>query len=167
MLYNGDDAPDQLGTADDVVFFRRDAGVDYEVFKYRYNSNNVTFTGNVGIGVANPTQKLTVAGTIESTSGGIKFPDGTTQTTASLGGQMQRGRIGTCTNNSTGTTGSVTFATAFSAIPIISVSPIELDNSGCTSVRIIAHSTTGFSWNSYVGGTLQACDCINWTAIEP
>lgn len=42
--------------------------------------------GNVGIGTTNPGQKLSVAGTIESTSGGIKFPDGTTQTTAAGGG---------------------------------------------------------------------------------
>ncbi len=54
MLYNGDDAPDQLGTTDDVVFFRRDAGVDHEVFKYRYNSSNVTFAGNIGIGTSSP-----------------------------------------------------------------------------------------------------------------
>jgi hypothetical protein len=38
--------------------------------------------GNVGIGTSTPGQKLTVAGTIETTSGGVKFPDGTTQTTA-------------------------------------------------------------------------------------
>lgn len=37
---------------------------------------------NVGIGTASPAQKLTVAGTIQSTSGGFKFPDNTTQTTA-------------------------------------------------------------------------------------
>jgi len=37
--------------------------------------------GNVGIGVT-PGQKLTVAGIVESTSGGYKFPDGTIQTTA-------------------------------------------------------------------------------------
>ena len=39
-------------------------------------------SGNVGIGTTSPGQKLTVVGTVESTSGGFKFPDGTTQTTA-------------------------------------------------------------------------------------
>jgi len=38
--------------------------------------------GNVGVGTTSPAQKLSVAGTIESTSGGVKFPDGTVQTTA-------------------------------------------------------------------------------------
>jgi hypothetical protein len=39
--------------------------------------------GSVGIGITNPTEVLQVAGTIQSTTGGFKFPDGTTQTTAS------------------------------------------------------------------------------------
>jgi hypothetical protein len=38
--------------------------------------------GNVGIGNPNPTSKLSVAGTIESGSGGFKFPDGSVQATA-------------------------------------------------------------------------------------
>ncbi len=41
---------------------------------------------NVGIGTKTPTSKLTVAGTIESTTGGFKFPDGTVQQTAQLVG---------------------------------------------------------------------------------
>ncbi|MFH1110097.1 MAG: hypothetical protein V1790_13015 [Planctomycetota bacterium] len=41
--------------------------------------------GNVGIGSLG-TSKLTVAGTIESTTGGVKYPDGTTQTTATIAG---------------------------------------------------------------------------------
>ncbi len=40
-----------------------------------------TSADNVGIGTTDPGQKLTVAGTIESTNGGFKFPDGTIQTT--------------------------------------------------------------------------------------
>ena len=45
-------------------------------------------SGNVGIGTGatSPSSKLTVAGTIESTSGGVKFPDGSTQTTAASSG---------------------------------------------------------------------------------
>lgn len=41
-------------------------------------------TGNVGIGTTSTTSLLTVNGVVESTSGGIKFPDGTTQTTATV-----------------------------------------------------------------------------------
>lgn len=38
--------------------------------------------GKVGIGTTNPSEILSVNGTIESMSGGIKFPDGTVQTSA-------------------------------------------------------------------------------------
>jgi hypothetical protein len=51
-------------------------------FRTTQGANFAETGGNVGIGTTNPGQKLTVAGTIESTSGGFKFPDGTTQTTA-------------------------------------------------------------------------------------
>jgi hypothetical protein len=40
---------------------------------------------NIGIGTTTPTSKLTVAGMIETTLGGLKFPDGTLQTTAANG----------------------------------------------------------------------------------
>ena len=42
--------------------------------------------GNVGIGTSTPGSSLTVVGTIYSSTGGFKFPDGTTQTTAATGG---------------------------------------------------------------------------------
>ncbi len=43
-------------------------------------------TGNVGIGTTTPAFPLSVNGVIQSTSGGFRFPDGTTQTTAATGG---------------------------------------------------------------------------------
>jgi len=48
----------------------------------RNNAVTVLNNGNVGIGVSAPTQPLQVAGIIESTSGGFKFPDNTIQTSA-------------------------------------------------------------------------------------
>jgi hypothetical protein len=41
--------------------------------------------GRIGIGTITPMSPLTVAGLIESASGGFKFPDGTIQTTAAAG----------------------------------------------------------------------------------
>ncbi len=64
-------------------YLRIDAGGSEAV---RVESN-----GNVGIGTTSPNTRLdvsgdvSVSGIIETTSGGIKFPDGTTQTTAAGG----------------------------------------------------------------------------------
>lgn len=45
-------------------------------------------SGQVGIGAANPQWPLTVSGAISSTSGGLKFPDHSVQTAATLGGEQ-------------------------------------------------------------------------------
>ncbi len=51
------------------------------------NADTLTLkAGNVGVGTTSPGYPLAVAGTIYSSTGGFRFPDGTTQTTASTGG---------------------------------------------------------------------------------
>ena len=69
-------------------------GVGKDQFNDFYIDNNTNggrqltisqTTNNVGLGTASPTSKLTVAGTIESTSGGVTFPDGSTQPNAAVG----------------------------------------------------------------------------------
>lgn len=62
----------------------------------------VIVNGNVGIGVASPISKLAVAGVIETTSGGVKFPDGTIQTSRGLTSVSTT----CCTLNGNGTSSS-------------------------------------------------------------
>lgn len=54
---------------------------NFQIFNDATGQNAVLIdrTNKVGIGTTTPAQKLSVAGTIESTSGGVKFPDGTVQ----------------------------------------------------------------------------------------
>lgn len=76
---------------DGNVFLGNQAGYNETGSNKLYIANSLTdppliygnfSTGNVGLGTTNPVVKLQVAGTVHSTSGGFKFPDGTSQTTA-------------------------------------------------------------------------------------
>jgi hypothetical protein len=57
--------------------------------------------GNVGVGTKLPTSKLTVAGIIQSSSGGFKFPDGTIQTTSAAGALFSVAHDATLVGNGT------------------------------------------------------------------
>jgi hypothetical protein len=67
---------------------------------------HVAADGKVGIGTDAPAQALSVAGAIESTTNGFRFPDGTVQATASTGGGGFWSSSGTnIFNNNSGTVG--------------------------------------------------------------
>jgi hypothetical protein len=60
-------------------------GGQFQIFNDAIGQNALWVDGatnNVGIGTITPNQKLSVNGTVESTSGGFKFPDGTVQSAA-------------------------------------------------------------------------------------
>lgn len=103
----------------------------------------------LGIGTTSPGQKLTVAGTIESTSGGIKFPDGTTQTTAATAGGISARTTTSCT---AGVASSCTTPSC----------PTGYFLSGCTVEPLSPAYTTG--WFAAVKAFVQTnsqCQCIN------
>lgn len=71
-------------------------------------------TGKIGVNNITPTSQLTVTGVIESTTGGIKFPDGTTQTTAATGSGSVTSVTGTSpVVSSGGTTPAISLASGY------------------------------------------------------
>jgi hypothetical protein len=71
-----------------IMMFGFDTSIDASYIQSTHSGVNVKALtlnpagGNVGIGVTNPLRKLAVNGTIESITGGFRFPDGTIQTSA-------------------------------------------------------------------------------------
>ncbi len=110
--------------------------------------------GNVGIGTTSPAQKLSVAGIIESTSGGIKFPDGTTQGTAATGGLWSSSGSNIYYN-----TGNVGIGTVSPSEKLDVVGNIELtgtvipDNICGISGTVLQYSADSID-NNLVGGAL-------------
>jgi hypothetical protein len=123
-----------------------------------------TSSGNVGVGTATANSKLTVAGLIETTTGGVKFPDGTTQITAGAGTTMSAANV------SSGDFGSNTGGGNYSFPGSLGVGTTSTDGrlvvqqnmsdygTSFTSphVKLLAGSTvdtTGFVGITYAGST--------------
>ncbi len=97
--------------------------------------------GKVGIGTTTPTSPLTVAGLIESTSGGFKFPDGTVQTTSATGALFSVANDATLTGN--GTSGS----------PLGVAVPLNLIGNGLgNSIIVVANNAEGGIGAQVLGG---------------
>jgi hypothetical protein len=82
---------------------------------------------------------------------------------------LQWGKVGSGADGGAGSAGSVTFPIAFpnAVFSVNAMVSEEINNSGATSVRIKGPgiSTTGFSYNCWIGGTSAAADYIYWIAI--
>jgi hypothetical protein len=102
----------------------------------------INSSGNVGIGLTTPGQRLSVFGTIESTSGGFKFPNGTLQTTAATVTSLTAGAGLT----SSGTGGATT-----------------LDIGGGTGITVAA-DTISVNYGSGAGTAVQGNTSITLTA---
>ena len=67
IIYNGDASPAFAGSSEDAIsFYRTSASVHHEVFKYKYNSDNVTFNGSIGMGTESPSTMLHLNATTDA-----------------------------------------------------------------------------------------------------
>ena len=93
--------------------------------------------GKVGVGTTIPTSKFTVAGMIETTLGGVKFPDGSVQPTAGLSSVFHDA---TLTGNGTGS------------------SPLGIANGGVGTTQLANNSVTATKIAVGAVGTNQLAD---------
>lgn len=131
----------------------------------------ITNGGNVGIGTATPAQLLSVAGIIESTIGGFKFPDGSIQTTAKYSKSFV---IDAPQATSDYSIWRVPYAITITAIHVLCVDGTnviggldEADANGLNAVAVDSDITATAGTSTNDDGTLtnpsiDANDYINW-----
>src|SRR5215470_16230177 len=163
---------DIFGTPGRIPMFTGSDSLDDSVISQDFN-------GRIGIGTTRPgTALLTVAGQIETTSGGIKFPNGTVQTSAGL---SQVGHDTTLTGNGTGdaplgvnipalnllsnvATNGTLAGNGTSASPLGVAVPLSLTSSSATAIMEISNNSSkgiGISVGGFYGVFAQGGSSIN------
>ncbi|NTW31597.1 MAG: DUF2510 domain-containing protein [Bacteroidetes bacterium] len=141
LRFNNSWNPAGLNTGDQVLEITTDeTGHFAKIQSHQYDVGYTTLSlqgdgGNVGIGTTDPgTSKLKVAGTIESSTGGIKFPDGTVQTTAATAAGTTRVFV---------KSGSYSLSTGFATM-IYPTEVLDVSNEYSTSTGIFTATNAGY-----------------------
>jgi hypothetical protein len=131
--------------------------------------------GNVGIGTSAVTSKLTVAGTVHSTTGGFKFPDNTTQTTAIVTATKSISGSYTITTSDNQITLEATSTTVITLGSLASAVKVDIVQTGTGTVTIVGTNlnsrvATGTVYLSaqYAGCTVynnSGGTLANWVAV--
>ncbi len=106
--------------------------------------------GKIGIGTTTPTSQLTVQGMIEITLGGLKFPDGTVQTTSAAGALFTVAHDGTLAGDGTAV------SPLRIAVPLVLSGSVDNGNGVITVTNTAAGGpgvfTVGGAANNTIGG---------------
>ena len=118
----------------------------------------ITIGGNVGIGTVNPTSTLTVQGEIKTTSGGVRFPDGSLQSSAASAGL--------------GGSGTANFVAKFTAGTVVGNSIIYdngtnvgIGTGGSATAKLQIGGAAGVDGIRFPDGTLQTTAAAGGAAI--
>ncbi|HKF54908.1 MAG TPA: hypothetical protein VKJ45_05680 [Blastocatellia bacterium] len=127
--------------------------------------------GLVGIGTTTPTSRLTVVGVIESISGGVKFSDGTVQTTAANAGSIAISHDSTLTGN--GTNGAplgvaIPLSIVGAALDQFSTPIMTVRNNGTFSDALFvrADSATGMDAESDTGTAVRGTSLLGGFGVD-
>lgn len=138
---------------------------------FSVNTTKSQFTGNVGILTANITSPLTVNGQIELQAGGIKYPDGSVQTTAPSAAVLSGGsntQIQYSTGSgSFGASANLTFdvATTIFTVNGTSISKVKLAGDGSAanpSIAFSANTDTGFLRSGVAEISMSLGGTVRW-----
>ena len=107
------------------------------------------YSGNVGIGTSSANSKLTVAGQVESTATGYKFPDGTVQASAATGAPTLV--IVTATTQTAASGNHYVLTNAAASTLTLPASPVAGNLIYVTSGNALATNVIAYNGNKIMG----------------